>query len=103
MEVCGGDMNVFRPRQILEKDDLWDRIIESRKNALKQAALVGYDTLFLLLTRSLTVEKAEKTATERLGLKARALLCPYAEIGMDVDKPHQLEIMRSELGRVVAV
>jgi GTP:adenosylcobinamide-phosphate guanylyltransferase len=103
MEVCGGDMNVFRARQVLGKDSLWDRIIDARKNALKQAALVGFDTLFLLLIRGLTIERAEKTATNRLGLTARALLCPYAEIGMDVDKPHQLEIMRAELERMVAV
>lgn len=103
MEVCGGDMNVFRARRVLGQDRLWERIIESRKNALKQAALVGFDTLFLLLIRALTVERAEKTAAKRLGLTARALLCPYAEIGMDVDKPHQLEIMRRDLGRLVAV
>jgi GTP:adenosylcobinamide-phosphate guanylyltransferase len=102
MEVCGGDMNVFRARQVLSKDSLWDRIIESRKNVLKQAALVGFDTLLLLLLRSLTVDRAEKAARKRLGLNARAILCPYAEIGMDVDKPHQLEIMQQDLGRTVA-
>jgi len=25
------------------------------------------------------------------------MVCPYAEVGMDVDKPHQLEIMRADL------
>jgi GTP:adenosylcobinamide-phosphate guanylyltransferase len=102
MEVCGGDMNVFRARQVIGKHSIWDRIIESRKNVLKQAALIGFDTLFLLVFRSLTVEGAEKTAAKRLGLHAKALLCPYAEIGMDVDKPHQLEIMQAELGKLVA-
>jgi hypothetical protein len=28
----------------------------------------------------------------------RAIRCPYAEMGMDVDKPFQLEILREELG-----
>jgi molybdopterin-guanine dinucleotide biosynthesis protein A len=101
MEVCGGDMNAFRARAVLGKHELWEKIIASRKSPLKQAALVGFDTLFLLLTRSLTVQEAEKKAVKRLGLKARALLCPYAEIGMDVDKPHQLQIMREELSRLV--
>ena len=25
------------------------------------------------------------------------MVCPFAEIGMDVDKPHQLEMMRADL------
>jgi GTP:adenosylcobinamide-phosphate guanylyltransferase len=101
MEVCGGDMNVLRARIVLGKEDLWERIIDSRKNVLKQAALIGYDTLFRLVFRQLTIECAEKTAYKRLGISARALICPYAEIGMDVDKPHQLEIIRSDLERMV--
>lgn len=101
MQVCGGDMNAFRARAILQKQDLWEKIVASRKNPLKQAALIGFDTLFLLLLRSLTVEEAEKKALRRLGLKAHVLQCPYAEIGMDVDKPHQLQIMREEMSRLV--
>ncbi len=33
----------------------------------------------------------------RLNITGRAIVCPYAEVGMDVDKPHQLEIMRADL------
>ena len=29
----------------------------------------------------------------------RAILCPYAEVGMDVDKPHQLELMCADLAK----
>jgi hypothetical protein len=32
-----------------------------------------------------------------MGFRGRAILCPYAEMGMDVDKPFQLEIMREDL------
>jgi hypothetical protein len=32
-------------------------------------------------------------------LKGKVLVCPYAEVGMDVDKPHQLEIMRLDLAK----
>ena len=100
MEVCGGDMNALRVRTVMAKEELWDRIVDARKSALKQAALIGYDTLFMLLLRVLTIEGAEKTATKKLGVTARAIICPYAEVGMDVDKPHQLEIMRADLARV---
>jgi len=34
-----------------------------------------------------------------LSIKGRAIVCPYAEVGMDVDKPHQLAIMRADLAK----
>jgi hypothetical protein len=99
MEVCGGDMNVIRTMTVTENDELWRRIIASRKNVLKQAALIGYDTLILLLLRTLDIDGAVKRASRRLNVKGRGIVCPYAEVGMDVDKPHQLAIMRADLSK----
>jgi GTP:adenosylcobinamide-phosphate guanylyltransferase len=101
MDVCGGDMNVIRAQTVTSHEALWKRLIDSRKNALKQAALLGYDTLFLLLLRLLTLERGVNLASKRLGIRGRAIVCPYAEVGMDVDKPHQLEIMRADLAQRV--
>lgn len=103
VEVCGGDMNVVRAKSVFSNQELWERIIASRKNALKQASLIGYDTLLLVLLRVLTLEKAAKLASKRLGIRGRAVICPYAEIAMDVDKPHQLEIMRAYLSEHMPV
>jgi GTP:adenosylcobinamide-phosphate guanylyltransferase len=93
VEVCGGDMNVLRTMTVTANDELWQRIIAARKNVLKQAALLGYDTLILLMLRLVTLEGAVKKVTRRINLTGQAILCPYAEIGMDVDKPHQLELV----------
>ena len=97
VEVCGGDMSIIRTELGAQNDALWERIIESRKSALKQAALVGYDTLILMLLRLITLDQAVKMVTRRLRLTGRAIRCPYAEIGMDVDKPFQLELIRADL------
>jgi GTP:adenosylcobinamide-phosphate guanylyltransferase len=102
MEVCGGDMNVAGIRLLLGEDtDIWDKITDARKSPLKQAALVGYDTAFLLLTGRLTLEKAETNIMKRLNITGKAILCPYAEIGMDVDKLFQLELVREDLKKQV--
>jgi GTP:adenosylcobinamide-phosphate guanylyltransferase len=97
--VCGGDLNVLGVEIVRGDASLGEKIISARKNPLKQAALVGFDTLFLLLIRQITIDAAAARVTKRLGITGRALVCPYAEIGMDVDKPHQLEIMRADLAR----
>lgn len=101
MEVCGGDMNVIRARTVVNNEELWDRILAARKNVLKQAALVGFDTLLLLLVGQLSLEGGVKRVSKRLNIQGRALFCPYAEVGMDVDKPHQLQILRQELSQKV--
>jgi GTP:adenosylcobinamide-phosphate guanylyltransferase len=98
LEVCGGDMNVGRLSLLLREDiDIWHKITDARKSPMKQAALVGFDTAFLLLTGRLTLEKAEANIMKRLNLTGKAILCPYAEVGMDVDKLFQLEIVREDL------
>ena len=102
MEVCGGDMNVIRAQTVATHKEIWERLVASRKNALKQASLLGYDTLLLLMLRLLDLQGAVNLASKRLGIQGRAMVCPYAEIGMDVDKPHQLEIMRADLAQHVA-
>jgi molybdopterin-guanine dinucleotide biosynthesis protein A len=99
MEVCGGDMNVVHSSIVTGNDELWQRIVAARKSALKQASLLGIDTLILLLLRIFSLQGAQKRVSKRLGLRGRAIVCPYAEIGMDVDKPHQLEILRKDLSR----
>jgi hypothetical protein len=43
-------------------------------------------------------ELVEK-ASARIGIKGRAIIWSQAEPCMDVDKPHQLEIMREDLAR----
>jgi hypothetical protein len=97
MQVCGGDLTPAAMHTILSHGGPWEKLSDARKSPLKQAALVGLDTLILLLLRQITVESAAKRASKNLGLRARGVLCPYAEIGMDVDKAHHLEVVRHDL------
>lgn len=97
VEVCGGDLNVVRVAAAQGNDELWERLISARKNIFKQAALFGFSTLILMLTRRLSLADAVPRVEKQLGIKGRAVLCPYAELAMDVDKPHQFEILRKEL------
>jgi len=95
-ELCGGDLNVIQVA-LIEKEQLWARLIAARKNILKQTALLGIDLLLLLLLGRLSLKDAEHRVSERIGVKCRACLSPYAEVAMDVDKPHQLELLRQDL------
>ena len=97
LEVCGGDLTAFQSAMLTTDGGVWRELIANRKSILKQAAVIGYDTLLLMLFRQLTVEGGVQRVNQRLKMNARALHCPYPEIGMDVDKPHQLELLRRDL------
>ena len=97
MEICGGDMNVLRTTVASMNTDIWEKLIASRKNPVRQAAIMGFDTLLLILLRVITLDEAVKKVTARLQMTGKAIVCPYAEIGMDVDKPNQLELVRADL------
>lgn len=99
IELCGSDMNLIRTSLATENEEMWERLVASRKNVFKQAALIGYDTLLLLVLRWITLDQAVRRVCDRLKIQGRAVICPYAEVGMDVDKPHQLEIMRTFLAQ----
>jgi len=96
-EFCGADLNVLRTKLLSSHDTLWDQLIEARKSPLKQASIFGLMNVLLLFTRRLSIDNAAERVSQRLGLSAKAIECPYAEVAMDVDKPHQLEILRADL------
>lgn len=97
IELCGGDLNAASMHAILSENGIWEKLADARKNALKQASLVGFDLLLLVLLRRLDLEAAARRASRNLGLHGHALPTPYAEIGMDVDKAHHLETIRRDM------
>ncbi|MGW8225555.1 MAG: NTP transferase domain-containing protein [Anaerolineales bacterium] len=96
-ELCGGDLNMIRSSTVYANVELWDRIVAARKSVFKQAALLGYGNLLLFLSRQLTLSGAIERVTKKMEITGKAVISPYAELGMDVDKPHQLEIVRVDL------
>jgi len=97
IELCGADMNIARISVIKEHLDTWEALIGNRKSPLRQAGIIGFDTLFQLATRQFTLDALVERATQRIGIRGRAIIWENAEPCMDVDKTHQLEIMRADL------
>lgn len=92
-QLCGADLSVIRVKMVTHKQELWMRLADSRKSPIRQAAIIGFDTLLLILLRMTNLEQTARRVSKRVGIKARAIVSPYAELAMDVDKTHQLEIL----------
>jgi GTP:adenosylcobinamide-phosphate guanylyltransferase len=97
IQLCGADINLSQVRMATEHLDLWESLIGNRKSPLKQASIIGLDTFFQVATRSITLEDLVTKVCSRIGIKGRAIPWPYAEPCMDIDKPHQLELLRNDL------
>lgn len=97
VELCSADIFLVKADKVLNPDSRWHELLRTRKSPLKQAAIIGFDTLFLMLLRRITLQKAVNTTLRRLKLTGRVAFTPYPEMGMDVDKDFQLEIIRKDL------
>jgi len=99
MDLCGADINASHVRMATEHLDTWEELIGNRKSPLKQAATIGLGILLLMVLRQLTLDDLVSRVSARIGIRGKAIVWPWAEAGMDVDKPHQLKIMRSDLAK----
>lgn len=99
LELCGADVHVSHVSMATEHLDMWESLIGNRKSPLRQARIIGLGTFFRVLTKSITLDELVTTVTSRIGIKGRAIRFPWAEPCMDVDKPHQLELMREDMVR----
>ncbi len=96
-DFAGGDVFLVRPTLATDHTHLMDKLAAARKNVLQQARMVGMWTFIKLITRQLTIEEGARRVGKVLGIRARIIPAPWAEIGMDVDKPFQFEIVRREI------
>jgi len=94
---CGGDMIMVRVSVALTQEKLIRDLLERRKRPWQQARLIGMRALIKFLLRRLSLAEAEELGSRALGIRGKAIVSPYAELGMDVDKPHQLAIVRQAL------
>ena len=78
----------------------WSGVERDRKKVLRLLAFLGPLILLRALTRTITLDGAVATLGRRLGLAAKAVVLPYAEAAIDVDKPEDLELVERILARV---
>jgi molybdopterin-guanine dinucleotide biosynthesis protein A len=99
LRIAGGDLFLVDPAIAHSHSDLWEALASGRKHAWKLAWAVGPRVLLRFLLRRFDINQLEATAERILQRPVKIVLTPYAEIGMDVDKPRHIEILEAELGQ----
>jgi hypothetical protein len=96
----GGDVFLIDMAAAKGNVELFRSLTGSRKNYLAQAQMLGLNFIIRFLLRLMTVDEAAERARQRMNLNARVVVTRFAELGMDLDKPHQYDIIKAELEKV---
>lgn len=93
----GGNLVYINPLIIKPCAEKAEKLIALRKSPLKLAGFIGARFIIKLLSHTLSIKEAEKKAGEILNIKGKAIEVPWAEIGMDIDKPSDYYLARKLL------
>jgi GTP:adenosylcobinamide-phosphate guanylyltransferase len=83
---CGAGLIVIKPRVLPSLERFIERLGRARKNPFALASLFGWDILLKFAIGRLAVGDAEARASAILGAKVRAIVSPFAEIAVNVDR-----------------
>lgn len=91
---CGGNLFLVWPEVIAESTRRGAAIVELRKNPLGLVRLIGFSFIMKYIFHNLTLQEAEERFSRLLGLVGVTIETPYAEVGIDVDKPEDMELIK---------
>jgi len=91
---CGGGIAALRPRALISLLRLIERLGAARKDPFKLASLFGWDMLARFAVGRLAIGQAEARASHILGAPVRALVSPYAETAVNVDRVDDVALAR---------
>lgn len=97
MEVAGGDMTMAHVNVLRENEPLVTAATNARKHPWQVARIVGLRFLLRFLLRRVTLAEIQATVSRIVGRPVAVLLSPHAELAMDADKPHQVDLLRHDL------
>lgn len=92
----GGNVFLLNPAKVEEVMTQLRRFVALRKSPARLAGELGVSFIVKFLTRRLSVAELESRLPDLLGLSGKAVFSRFAEIGTDVDKPSDLDLVRRE-------
>jgi GTP:adenosylcobinamide-phosphate guanylyltransferase len=72
--------------------EFWARAEKDRKRTLKLLSFLGLGIFLRAVTRTISLEAAAEAAGRKAGFRLKAVLLPFAEAAIDVDKQSDLEL-----------
>ncbi len=96
---CGGGIVTIKPHILPKLEVFIESLGHARKNPLRLASLFGWDMLLRFAIRRLTIAQAQERASKMIGGRVRAIVSPFAETGVNVDRPSDVALAEQLLRR----
>jgi molybdopterin-guanine dinucleotide biosynthesis protein A len=95
----GGNLFLINPRIVKKAAPKARAFVENRKSPFALARLVGWRFLVRFLFRSVTLKETEEKVSRIFGIKGAVVISPFPEVGIDVDKPSDLALVREKIAQ----
>jgi hypothetical protein len=92
---CGAGLVAIKPRVLPALERFIEQLGAARKNPLRLASLFGWDMLARFALGRLSMTSAERRASQLLGAPVRAVVSPYPETGVNVDRISDVALAES--------
>jgi molybdopterin-guanine dinucleotide biosynthesis protein A len=105
-KFTGSNAALFKPFILKNNVKLFKRIFDQRKNPIGMARVIGINCMIKALRGTLSIELLEERIGKLIGGRGKAIISKQIEMGIDVDKKEDLELVESILsgdkGKIVA-
>ncbi|MBV8433091.1 MAG: nucleotidyltransferase family protein [Candidatus Eremiobacteraeota bacterium] len=95
---CGGGIVAIKPRALPLLERFIERLGAARKQPIRLASLFGWDVLARYAVGRLTIAQAEARAEDILGAPVRAIVSPYPETAVNVDRVTDVALAEALVG-----
>ncbi len=91
----GGNIFLVNPAIVPQCLAVAEKLIDNRKNPFKLCCLLGWGFVLQFLLGTLSLIKVRERVETLLGITGAVVQSRYPELGIDVDKPSDLELVRT--------
>lgn len=91
----GGNLFLVKPAIVEQCAQVAEKFIAERKNPLVLCSMLGWSFVIRFLLGILALSDVEQRVSSILGVRGAVVRSPYPELGIDVDKPSDLEMVRA--------
>lgn len=95
----GGNMALLEPEIVATCHRMIGRAVAMRKKPWQLSRLLGFKFIIKFLFNRLSLAEIENRVGNILGFRGAAIICPYPEVGIDIDKPSDLQIAKEIISR----
>lgn len=96
-DFTGGNLFLIDPGAVNRCMEIGQQLVDARKSPFRISKLMGVPFLLRFMLRMVSLKEAEEKASDLLGIEGVVVVTAFPEVGVDVDKPCDLELVSKVL------